>query len=213
MHEKTDLSADQILNKLMDKLSIPDDVRNLTNKFAKLRREMIKESDRGLALYATAHIDNELESVLRKKLIGSEQHLNEIFSFNGPVGTFSAKIKLTYSLGLIDKVIMDDINTLRKIRNEFAHSAQTLSFETQKNKDLCNNLKMNVKHENSSCRTKFINVFAGISGILYGLSIKSERFEELENINVASRKDSLDLLFGYSEKFIDEMLNQSSPSN
>ena len=209
MNNKIDSSADQILNELMDRLPIPDIVKELTNKFAKLRREMIKESDRGLALYATAHIDSELESVLRKKLIGSEQHLNEIFSFNGPVGTFSAKIKLAYSLGLIDKIMMDDINTLRKIRNEFAHSDQTLSFETQKNKDLCNNLKMNVKPEDSSCRSKCMNVVAGICGPLYGVNITSEKFKELEIINLERRKDSFDLLFDYSKDFIDEMLNEN----
>lgn len=187
MNENTDLSIEQTLEEIMDLLPFPEVAKESVNEFMKLRREMLKESDRGLALYATAHIDNELEKILRNKLVGSTQHLNDIFSFNGPLGTFSSKIKLSYSLGLISKAKMNDINILRKIRNEFAHFNQSLNFETESNKILCNKLQLNVQPENSSSRIKFMNVVSGISGQIIGRNMKSEKFEELENINPEER--------------------------
>ena len=210
MNDKTDLTIEEVLEKVMDGLPLPKLAKDSSNEFVKLRREMLKESDRGLALYATAHIDNELENILRNILVGSNQHLNELFSFNGPLGTFSSKIKLSYSLGLISKVTMNDINILRKIRNEFAHSNQPLSFETKKNKNLCNSLQLNVQPENSSSRIKFMNVVSGISGLLYGANIKSKKFEELESVNIKERKDGFDAIFNYSKGLLDQTTNDNS---
>lgn len=209
MSDKKNLSVEQVLEEIMSVLPIPEIAKESSNGFIKLRREMLKESDRGLALYATAHIDNEFETILRDKLVGNANHLDGIFSFNGPLGTFSSKIKLSYSLGLISKTTMNDINTLRKIRNEFAHSNQSLSFESEKIRNLCSSLQLNVQPEDSSSRIKFMNVVSGISGLLYGANIKSEKFEELESVNLEERKTSFDSLFNYSKS----LLHSSTENN
>jgi DNA-binding MltR family transcriptional regulator len=67
------------------------------------RRELTKETDRGCALMAASFLDYELEKLLREKLVGSKNHLDTLFEFNGPLGTFSSRIRLSYSLGLIPK--------------------------------------------------------------------------------------------------------------
>lgn len=198
MENKNELEIERILDLTLDAMPIPEIAKELTKQFREIRRELSKESDRGLALYATAHIDIELEKLLKSKLIGSEQHLKEVLSFNGPLGTFSSKIKLSYSLGLINKVMMDDINTLRKIRNEFAHSDENISFNTQKIKDLCDNLQLNVREEDALRRKKYMNVVAGIAGQLYGAQYNSAKFEELKDIDLSKRKEIFDLIFSNS---------------
>jgi hypothetical protein len=51
-----------------------------------------------------------------------------IDGFNAPLGTFSSRIKAAYSLGLIENEQFEDLEHLRKIRNEFAHSWRPTSF-------------------------------------------------------------------------------------
>lgn len=200
MEDKLLEISDEILEKLLEGLPISDSAKGSMRAFHLMRRELTKESDRGVALLATAHLDYELEELLRDKLIGNKKHLKELFSFNGPVGTFSAKIKLGYSIGLINKDTMDDINILRKIRNEFAHSNQAIDFETENIKSLCNNLKLNVKDEEEPSRTKFINVVSGISGRIEGALSSVAKFEELKNPSLEDRKKEydkmMDTLFG-----------------
>jgi DNA-binding MltR family transcriptional regulator len=54
-----------------------------------------------------------------------------MMQLNQPLGDFSNKIKMCYCLGLIDKIIRDDLNLIRKIRNEFTHDLYA-SFESDK---------------------------------------------------------------------------------
>jgi hypothetical protein len=194
MNKELSEIGDEILEDLMAKLPVPESAKESMRNFQKLRRELGKESDRGMALYATAYLDNQLEILLRNKLVGNNKHFKDIFSFNGPVGTFSAKIKLAYSIGLLDKISMDDINILRKIRNEFAHSDKKIDLETKDIKILIDNLKMNVKADNSTARSIFINVVAGISGRIEGSINFSEKFEELLGQSLEKRKSDFNVI-------------------
>jgi DNA-binding MltR family transcriptional regulator len=166
-----------------------EEFKKRLEEFTNLRSELTKESDRGMSLYATAYIDKKLELLLKKKLIGSNNHLKEIFSFNGPVGTFSSKIKLAYSIGLIDKVIMSDINILRQIRNEFAHSEKNISFETDSIKKLCNKLQTKSSDDMKSPRKIFLSVTSGVSGEIAGITVKTEKFEEKKPIDIKEKRE------------------------
>src|SRR5262249_35424596 len=59
--------------------------------------------------------------------------------YSAPLGSFSPRITAALSLGIISRTEHDDCNTLRKIRNEFAHSFTT-TFSDQKIIDLSKNL-------------------------------------------------------------------------
>jgi DNA-binding MltR family transcriptional regulator len=45
-----------------------------------------------------------------------------LFGFNAPLGTFSARTKAAYVMGLIERKEYEEINIIRKIRNEFGHN-------------------------------------------------------------------------------------------
>ena len=75
---------------------------------------------RSSIITAAALIETMLEKVLRRFLANIPKK-DELFSFNGPLGTFAAKISIAYALGLISKELHDDLNLFRKIRNTCAH--------------------------------------------------------------------------------------------
>jgi len=79
---------------------------------------------------------NLLEYMLKQAIttkfirLGNE-HLESIFSDggNGPLSTFSAKIKLAYALGIVSAETRLQIERVREIRNHFAHHKDKVSFK------------------------------------------------------------------------------------
>ena len=99
-----------------------------------------KESDRGAVLLAASIIDEWLSEILCNFLKADNVTNELIFGFNAPLGTFSARTKMAYSLSLIEKNEYDEINIIRKIRNEFGHNWQGVDFESPKIKKECDKL-------------------------------------------------------------------------
>ena len=92
----------------------------------RIKTELSKESDRGCGLVAAAFLENELSVLLKLFLV--EHIKKELFDFNGPLGTFSAKIDMSYAMGLISTPIRDALHLVRKVRNDFAHLQDPLDF-------------------------------------------------------------------------------------
>ena len=98
-----------------------------------IKAELGKESDRGCALVAAAYLENELTELLDGFFVDQAQKARDsLFDFNGPAGTFSAKIKLAYALGLISTDIQKSLDLVRGLRNEFAHLHEPLTFAVPK---------------------------------------------------------------------------------
>jgi hypothetical protein len=89
-----------------------------------------KESDRGAALVAASMVDEVILNLLRASLIECTQADELLTGFHAPLGTFSARILAAYSLGLIEKREMQEAQIIRKIRNEFGHAWDRLSFDS-----------------------------------------------------------------------------------
>lgn len=83
--------------------------------------------------------------------------------FNAPLGTFAARIKLCYALGLLTDAQFKDLELVRKIRNEFAHTWDECTFAAEKIKawvDALNPLRA-LRHAPKSHEDKFrSSVFA-----------------------------------------------------
>jgi len=97
------------------------------------------ESPRGAILVACSYLDEQLKAIIEAFLVEDTETSQLLEGFNDPLGMFSSRIAIAHSLGLISDKERDDCNTLRKIRNQFAHSHR-VSFEDQKIMDLCRNL-------------------------------------------------------------------------
>ncbi|MBZ0199910.1 MAG: hypothetical protein K8H86_08580, partial [Ignavibacteriaceae bacterium] len=61
---------------------------------------------------------------------GNSDVRKKLFSENGAFSTFSSKVNIAYCSGWIDSDVFHDIEILRKIRNVFAHSFETLSLNS-----------------------------------------------------------------------------------
>ena len=91
-----------------------------------------KESDRGVVLISASFLDEALESLLRAKFSirypKSKSVINKLF--DGPLYTFSAKIKICYTIDLIGEWVYRDLEIIRKLRNNyFAHSVGIARFD------------------------------------------------------------------------------------
>ena len=126
------------------------DITDNFDRITDIRISLNNETDRGCALMTASFIENELENLLRKRLVGSKKFKNEnLFSLNGPLGTFSAKIHISYSLGFISKSVLEEINLIRKIRNKFAHKYEPIDFNSPEISQLISNIKYHYTIKNN----------------------------------------------------------------
>src|SRR5262249_9675633 len=100
----------------------PRTPEELDQKTGELFGQLAKESDRGVALIGAALLDAALESMLRRYFVDDAKTVEELLlNEGGPLSSFSARIKVAYCLGLFARNIFRDLDTVRGIRNEFAH--------------------------------------------------------------------------------------------
>ena len=113
---------------------------------------MIKEvesgSDRAAAILAASCVEDQLAFAIKCKLRRDDESvIRDMFQVRGPLGSFSAKISMGYLLGLYDKETRKELDTIKEIRNTFAHRAYACHFETQRIRDLASNLSLSQRFE------------------------------------------------------------------
>ena len=103
-------------------------------------RQFSKETDRGAALSAGAMLEDRLGDILKGFMINSKSTGILLKGTNAPFGSLASRISGCYALGLIDQTEFDEMETIRKIRNKFAHKWDDISFQSDAVKDLSLNL-------------------------------------------------------------------------
>lgn len=101
------------------------------------------ESDRACAVLGPALLDARLEKLFLVRLGHNEpKFLANLINNRGPLSTFSARIDMAFALRWIDSDVHYDLNLLRKIRNDFAHSFDhELSFSDDSIASKCRELR------------------------------------------------------------------------
>ena len=95
--------------------------------------KLTNESERGAILIGVSKVEVYLESLILKVLPSQEKsYTNKLLNYPGALSSFSGKIELSFAFGILDKATYESLNTLRKIRNDAAHSKE--EFSLQKNK-------------------------------------------------------------------------------
>lgn len=112
------------------------EVRALANFLSEFNRE----SDRGAALAAAAVLDDWLAKILTSFFADTPSSNELILGFNAPLGSLAARAAAAHALGLIQDNELEEITLIRRIRNEFGHSWQGVSFAGGRVADLCNQL-------------------------------------------------------------------------
>ncbi|MBB2818392.1 UNVERIFIED_ORG: DNA-binding MltR family transcriptional regulator [Rhizobium esperanzae] len=98
----------------------------------RLQKTIEQLDERGLILALAAFAEEALGDLINAFLIPGDPAKQLLEGFNAPLGTFSARIKMAYSLGLVTKGQYADLDRLRRIRNDFAHTWEPISFSDQK---------------------------------------------------------------------------------
>jgi hypothetical protein len=97
---------------------------------AKIFSELYGESDRSAVILMAAILDHSLISLLEKHLCfkPNESDSDYIFRFEGPLGTFSARMEVACLLGFIDDDTYQQLDIVRELRNACAHSMHPTVF-------------------------------------------------------------------------------------
>jgi hypothetical protein len=96
--------------------------------------------ERAIAIVGAAFLDKILEHILINFMVDDEKEKSKLIGIDRAIGTFSSRVTTTYCLGLICKTVRDDLRTVAKIRNKFAHELQA-SFDLEPIRGWCLSLK------------------------------------------------------------------------
>ncbi|WP_395341240.1 DUF4145 domain-containing protein [Ningiella sp. W23] len=137
--------------------------------------DVLNNSVRGAVLSAAAAFEVSLERLLKSFLVQGVSSSKNI----AEKSNFSHKINLCFSLGLITEKEKDDLNTLREIRNAFAHNIFGCDFKNSEVQKFVRALKLplsiNFPRDN-------IRNFFNIGMIMLDTSL-SDRLKRITPIN------------------------------
>jgi DNA-binding MltR family transcriptional regulator len=144
-------------------------------EFSDVVRALNQESDRGCALFAAAYLDSVLAKLLRSRLVQDSRVDDDLFRGQAPLSAFSARIKMAYYLSLIDAEERRALDSVRSIRNHFAHHPEIAHFSDQRIRDKCSNLfpELMPPSLQRSARLQFIGAIAHLLGKIHGSLLES----------------------------------------
>jgi DNA-binding MltR family transcriptional regulator len=103
------------------------------------------EGERVAVIISGARIDFVLETVLKGLMVPHTAGADPLFDSDRPLSTFSAKVSLSYRLGLIDAELQQAIALIRRIRNDFSHSMRPEHLADSPHRERVNELVKNLK--------------------------------------------------------------------
>ncbi|MCP1620151.1 MULTISPECIES: MltR family transcriptional regulator [Pseudomonadaceae] len=102
------------------------------SEFNQLYQYLNKLDERGIVLSVSAFTEESLGRLIKAYFRPVKSTSDLLDGFNAPLGTFSSRIKISHSVGLLQDQQFSDLERLRKIRNHFAHTWKKLEFEDKK---------------------------------------------------------------------------------
>lgn len=123
--------------------------------------EVRTDGPRGSVLLGCALIEDVLRGLILQRTISLKSaEYDQLFRGNGPLASFSAKIKLAYALHFIGPETRADLDKLRELRNAFAHTQLILNFETPEVVSLINgfNWLSTLSQDDLTTREQFVAV-------------------------------------------------------
>lgn len=98
-------------------------------------------ADRAAALIVVSLLEDALKTAISTHFVPTDDNaINQLFGSgidDGPLATFSARIRLGYALGIYGPDMRADLDTIRLIRNVFAHSRHLLDFSSPEIQNVC----------------------------------------------------------------------------
>jgi DNA-binding MltR family transcriptional regulator len=139
-----------------------------------LYAELRGESERAAAIFGAAVLDELLRQVLVAFMVADQREVTELTREAGALGPFAARIRVAYALGLIGREERYDLDTIRRIRNRFAHRIRAPSFADDEMKGLCLSLEIGKRFLNEAQRQSPRDCFqASTAALAYSLAIRT----------------------------------------
>lgn len=123
-------------NKFTQGTPTPDDL-------SRLEAELYGGSDRASAVMLASFAEAALETFLKSKLRPScsSDDMRRLFEFSGILGLFGAKTTVSYVFNWYGPETRHDLDLIRLMRNQFAHSRRSFGFVDKPVADVCAQLK------------------------------------------------------------------------
>jgi DNA-binding MltR family transcriptional regulator len=154
--------------------------------------EMLQGSDFACALLGASVLDVMLRDVLIRHFKRTDTQLIEaLFNRAGaPLSSLSHKINFAEASGLISQKDAETLHKLRKIRNEFAHRAERLTFDHNEISNITRDLGVDASF---TSRAKYTRATLGCITNLAHVSIRQiERQQTLARARHKRKMDALD---------------------
>jgi len=135
----------------------------------KFQDALLAETDRGCALLAIAFLDEELRKLLVDSMAKDRKVVDDLLSSTGPIGSLSSRIDLSYALGRISVSLRKDLHLLRKIRNDFGHSPDPITFSIPAIASRCRELRHVDASNVTLPREMFVSCVIGALGAIHGV--------------------------------------------
>ena len=117
------LSATLITGKALERyFELNEALAEFTHQFQQ------EKNERAAAILGGAFLDTLLQHSLVNFLVDDLKEVERLLAYDKPLGTYGGRISFAYCLGLIGKIVRDDLRLVGKIRNRFAHDLRA-SFD------------------------------------------------------------------------------------
>jgi hypothetical protein len=100
------------------------------------------DSDRAAAIVAAAFLEDQLTTAIQSRMHRDKKIFERMCQSGGALGNFSTKIDIGFMIGIYRKEILQELHTIRRIRNEFAHKMGIKTFDVQRIKSWTQNLTL-----------------------------------------------------------------------
>lgn len=174
------------------------------------RSALDSETDRGCALMAASYLDDQLKRLLTAFFVDDPKSVQALFEGTGALSSFSSRIEAVYALGLVPRAARRDLDLIRKIRNDFGHTAQPLSFDDGRIASRCAEFHHSTSSAHSSHRSKFTNVVMAVCAIVHVAIVRTSHRPVPDDkvIDEAFRQDAAEM-----GKFLEQFASAHTEAN
>jgi DNA-binding MltR family transcriptional regulator len=154
---------------------IPD-AKKIGRILSRLEMEDSILADYAIAMIGAELLNGALEAALhgRFRKLDEKTEVPELFSYeqNGPLADLGSRIKVAYAMNLFGPETRDDLNSIRRIRNLFAHHPEQHSFWEPEIAEECRHLHivntLTIAHgvDRRDPRSRYIGACTTIAGRL-----------------------------------------------
>jgi DNA-binding MltR family transcriptional regulator len=106
--------------------------QNFFDRIMVLAESLGRQTHSGTTMMIAAALDRLLETALTSKMTRDSREVRDsLFGEFGVLRAFSAKIELSFAMGIVDRQAQRQLTMIRKVRNTFAHTDDLLTFESE----------------------------------------------------------------------------------